>query len=334
MSLLGLVLAAFMAQQRSQSSRRTVSPSSRYTVHPRSRGLLSFTTAAVPEVSVAAAMDASSASTRTDASSASCEALRTEVLQRAWPRITRWEKTALEGRLIPGFGHLASSMLNETLTAFDTAKATEQSEGHDSSDACSEERAEVEDTLKRELHALFLAQRSSIEQNLHRRLKKDLLRQMRRQRRELNVKEKLRLLHAALNVYDQQVEDLQPDFVDSPERERAEKRLSELQWSIHKTPEGKEMLQRWKMERTRRMPVRQSRGISVSLSPGVRVLARPAGFGNFQLSSHRTVGPPHNPNEISLGVLNDGSVIDVYNKKPSPPLIKVQGHLGIDVSLA
>lgn len=117
------------------------------------------------------------------------------------------------------------------------------------------------------------------------------------------------------------------------ERDRAERRLSELQWGIGDTSEGKEMKQRWKMERMRRMPMRQSKGITASISPGMRLMVRPPGLGNMQMYSRRQVGPPHNPNEVAIGVLNDGDVVDVYNNEPRPRTFKLQPTMAIDLSL-
>jgi len=257
-----------------------------------------------------------------------CEELLAVQLKKVGPRVSRWEKVATEGQTVRDFGGQASRLLNRTLAAFD--QSVRQQLGED--ETCQVEREALDKSLQQQLYSIFLVQRSTIEQVLYQRLKKELLRRMRRKKSELDVKDKLKLLHAAMNEYDSQVRELQPFFVQNPERDRAEKRLSELQWGIADTPEGKELQQRWKMERLRRMPMRQSKGISVSLSPGLRLMFRPGGFGNLQLYSRRQVGPPHNPNEVSVGVFNDGDVIDVYNKKPKPPLIKFQPTVGIDVS--
>ncbi|CAE7251767.1 rsph9 [Symbiodinium sp. CCMP2456] len=192
-----------------------------------------------------------------------------------------------------------------------------------SSDACATEREGLKQELEKQLHSIFLVQRSIVEQVLYQRLKKDLLRKMRRKKRELDVKEKLRMLHGAMADYDSQVEELRPLFVSNTERDRAEKRLSELQWGIGDTAEGKEMKQRWKMERLRRAPTRQSRDISISLSPGMRLMLRPSGLGNFQLFSRRKVGPNQNPNEVALGIHNDGK---------SLPVIKFQPTIAIELS--
>jgi len=268
------------------------------------------------------------AASRAEAAPATCEALHEEQLKKVGPRIARWEKVATEGQTIRNFGHRASRLLNRTLADFD--QTVRQRMGADSQ--CPAERQALESSMQQQLESIFLVQRSSIEQALYQRLRKELLRRMRRKKRELDVKEKLKLLHASLNEYDSQVRDLLPFFVQSSERDRAEQRLSQLQWGIADTPEAKEMQKRWKMERMMRTPMRQSKGPSISLSYGMRLMFRPMGFGNFQMYSRRQVGPPHNPNEIAVGVLNDGNVMDVYNKKPNPPLIKFQPTVGVDVS--
>jgi len=257
-----------------------------------------------------------------------CEELRAEMLAKVNPRIIRWEKAATEGQTIGNFGNQASRFVNQTLAKFD--QNVKQSLGEDAT--CTPEREALATEMQQQLHSVFLVQRSTIEEALYQRLKTELLKRMRRKKHELPVKDKLKLLHACMVEYDSQVRDLQPFFVQNSERDRAQRRLSELQWGIQDTPEAKEMQQRWKMERMRRMPQRQSRGLSVSLSTGFRLMFRPSGFGNFQMHSRRQVGPPHNPNEVAIGVLNDGDVIDVYNNKPKPPLIKFQPAIGIDIS--
>jgi len=258
-----------------------------------------------------------------------CEELHAKTFKKVNQQLARWEKVATEGQTIHNFGNRASRLLNRTLTNFDKSVKQQLGEGA----MCRPERQALEHFLQQQLESIFLVQRSAIEQALYQRLKKELLRRMRRKKRELDVKEKLKLLHACMNEYDSQVRDLLPFFVQSSERDRAERRLSELQWGIADTPEAKEMQNRWKMERLRRMPMRQSKGPSVSLSPGMRLMLRPGGFGNLQVQSRRQVGPPHNPNEVSIGLLNDGNVMDVYNKKPKPPLIKFQPTIGIEMSV-
>eukprot|EP00929_Paragymnodinium_shiwhaense_P027050 TRINITY_DN15967_c0_g1_i1.p1 TRINITY_DN15967_c0_g1~~TRINITY_DN15967_c0_g1_i1.p1 ORF type:complete len:325 (-),score=117.56 TRINITY_DN15967_c0_g1_i1:262-1236(-) len=254
--------------------------------------------------------------------------LRVELTDKVQSKLRGWEKTATEGRTIWGFGKQATQMVDRTLSSYDS-----RAEGHGEEAACAAERQNMETELQHQLHSIFLVQRSSIEESLYQRLKRDLLKRMRRKKAELDVKEKLTMLQKAMKEYDSQVKNLQPAFVENSERDRAEQRLSTLQWGIMDTSEGQEMQARWKMDKMRRMPMHQSRGISVSLSPGMNLMFRPPGFGNFQLQSKREVGPPHNANEVSIGLLNDGKVVDVYNDKASPPKLKFQPTVSIDLSI-
>jgi len=278
-----------------------------------------------------AMVGASTVSAESEASAAPplspCEEVRRETLQNPVLKMSRWQKAAAEGRTIHAYGIQASRLLNRTLANFDSRVRASVGEGQ-----CDTERQALDQEVRQQITSIFLVQRSMVEQVLFQRLKKDLLRQMQRKSRELTMKEKLRLFHAAMHDYDVQVRELLPFFITNSERDRAEKRLSELQWGIVDMPEAKEMLQRWQNQKMRRLSMRQNKGFSLSMSPGMRLMFRPSGLGNLQISSRRQVGPPHNPNEVSIGVLNDGKVMDVYNKQPNPPLIKFQPTIGIDIS--
>lgn len=291
----------------------------------RARALISSSN--VASQGETATASATSVPDDTGVNAQSCKSIRAKLMEKMNPRLARWEKTAVEGRTIPAYGSHATRLLEKTLATFD-----DEAKQYDDSN-CVAERDILKKDLINQLHSIFLVQRSSIEQMLYSRLKRDLLKRMRRKHRELDVKEKLKLLNAAMAEYDSQVGDLMPSFVEESERDRAERRLSELQWGIGDTSEGKEMKQRWKMERMRRMPMRQSKGITASISPGMRLMVRPPGLGNMQMYSRRQVGPPHNPNEVAIGVLNDGDVVDVYNNEPRPRTFKLQPTMAIDLSL-
>lgn len=262
-----------------------------------------------------------------------------EVAQAAFDKVSskvaRWKDIAGDGRTIFGFGGQASRMVRRTLASFDKQA---QARGLDLEGAdCTAARTALRGTLQRRIHAVFLAQRALVEQVVYQRFKNDLLRRMRRKKSMLEVKERARLLRGAMKEYDSRVREVLPSFVPegSAERSLAEQRLGELAVRLEEQPEVKEMLQQWKIEKLRQSSQqKQERQFSLSLSPGLRVMLRPGGTGNMQLLTRRQVGPPHNPNEVAVGILNDGNVIDVYNKKPSPPLLKLQPTIGVDVGFS
>lgn len=160
-------------------------------------------------------------------------------------------------------------------------------------------------------------------------MKEELLRRMKRKKDKLDVYEKLKVLHNSMKAYDQRMAELRPFFMDDSERNFTERRLSKLQWGIDDEREAKEMKGKWAEERIRKFQRSQRNGISVSLSPGLRVLLRPHGLGNFQISSRHRVGSPFNPNEVSMNMINDGNIPDTNNGKPRPPFVSVQPTLNV-----
>ena len=72
----------------------------------------------------------------------------------------------------------------------------------------------------------------------------------------------------------------------------------------------------------------------MSLDPALRVLIRPEGIGNLQIFSEGRpfllnlrpfrgpVGPPSHPADMNLGIMNDGSIADVYREHPVPLQIR------------
>mmetsp|Transcript_31539 Transcript_31539/g.57971 ORF Transcript_31539/g.57971 Transcript_31539/m.57971 type:complete len:335 (+) Transcript_31539:117-1121(+) len=260
-----------------------------------------------------------------------CSSLQGDTLQTARQTIEKWEKAAAAGQSVSGYGQKASRFLNQTLENYDGA--VRKKLGQDPT-KCASERKALQKSLENQLHAVFLAQSTSIEQVLYQQLKKKLLRRLRAKRGELSVKEKIKLLHDATAEYDEKVADLQPSFVTNSGHERAEKRLSELQWDIEKTVEAREMLNRWQQAKLRRSMGARKMEPSVSLSPGLRLMFRPdflGGLGTLQAKGNREIGEAHNPAEISIGVLNDGQVADIYNSKPHPPVAKIQPVLNLEL---
>eukprot|EP00931_Biecheleriopsis_adriatica_P013846 TRINITY_DN115360_c0_g1_i1.p1 TRINITY_DN115360_c0_g1~~TRINITY_DN115360_c0_g1_i1.p1 ORF type:complete len:343 (+),score=88.00 TRINITY_DN115360_c0_g1_i1:65-1030(+) len=258
-----------------------------------------------------------------------CEEVRAEQMKSVHSKISSWQKAADEGRTIAGFGRAASRLLNSTLANFDKqvkAKLDKKAE------PCLAERQALQRQLQEQLRSISVAQRSSVEELQHYSLKKRLLKRMRAKGRALDAKEQLQILQASLREYRAQVRDVTPAFAEDVEQADAERRIKETLTSIGETAEAKQLQQRWALQRMRSQQERKF-DVSLSLSPGLRVMFRPKGFGNMKMNIKRSVGPMYNPNEVSVSVFNDGNVMDVYNKQAHPPLMKLQPTVGVDLSM-
>merc|ERR1712014_187915 len=92
----------------------------------------------------------------------------------------------------------------------------------------------------------------------------------------------------------------------------AERRLGKLQYNIEDSPESASLRRIWEQKQSKQILAQRTHGISASLDPALRVMLRPPGVGNLQVFSSGHVGPPNNEAMLNIGVLNDGSIADVY----------------------
>jgi len=137
-------------------------------------------------------------------------------------------------------------------------------------------------------------------------------------------------------AYHQRVGELLPECFASqgdPEREGAERRLGELQFGIESSPAGRTLQAFWERERAKRVVSTRAHGFSVSLDPALRVMLRPEGLGNLQIFSVGPVGPPNSPATVNIGIMNDGSIADVYREHPVPPLFSAQPAVKVNLNV-
>lgn len=85
----------------------------------------------------------------------------------------------MEGHTIGNFGYQASLLVNKTLATFDQ-NVKQISEDNAT---CTPEREALATEMQNQLHSVFLVQRSTIEEALYQRLKTELLKRMRRQKK-------------------------------------------------------------------------------------------------------------------------------------------------------
>eukprot|EP00931_Biecheleriopsis_adriatica_P122631 TRINITY_DN97632_c0_g1_i1.p1 TRINITY_DN97632_c0_g1~~TRINITY_DN97632_c0_g1_i1.p1 ORF type:complete len:338 (-),score=72.73 TRINITY_DN97632_c0_g1_i1:39-998(-) len=256
-----------------------------------------------------------------------------EALQSGYARFenfrSTWATASNEGWPLKDFGSSAEAAEKAALTAFD-----EQLQGQGG--ACAAQRAALVDTVRKEAMNVFLAQRLIAERRATDRLSTQLLDKMERRRGRLRVQEKMDLLRQEIQAYKSAVKSLLPAWASEggdPHEASAELRLSQAQFAIEETSAGLALQNRWNKERLKRALSKRAQGVSVSLDPGLRVLVRPEGLGNLQIFGVGPAGPPDHPATVNVGVVNDGSIADVYREYPEPPLLAVQPAVKVNLNL-
>mmetsp|Transcript_56838 Transcript_56838/g.144081 ORF Transcript_56838/g.144081 Transcript_56838/m.144081 type:complete len:328 (-) Transcript_56838:63-1046(-) len=258
----------------------------------------------------------------------SCQAALTAGLEVFAPVAASWSSASERGRLLSKFGRLAVSAEERAMSAFDDEAAEPA--------ACRSQRAALESAIRSDAWAAFLAMRALLEEDVRAELADDLLAGMRRRGAPLRVQEKVDMLRAAVASYRKQVKQLLPEWAISrgdPEQAETERRLGELQFGIEDSMSGRQVQMSWEQKRNKRLMSERAHGMSVSVDPALRVMMRPEGLGNFQVFSQGPVGPPNSPAEVNIGIMNDGSMADVYREHPEPPIIALQPAMKVNLDV-
>lgn len=181
-----------------------------------------------------------------------------------------------------------------------------------------------------------MAQRLVAERQASDQLNRQLISRMAKSGGPLRVLEKMNLLRQQVSAYKASVQKLLPAWAASggdPEEVAAERRLGEVQFLVESSAAGSALQKIWQESRMQQLLSKRAHGISVSLDPALRVLLRPDGLGNLQIFSVGPVGPPNNPATVNVGVMNDGSIADVYREHPEPPRLSIQPAVKVNMNL-
>jgi len=242
-----------------------------------------------------------------------------------------WVAALEAGRLIPSFGKVAAAAEQKAFAAFDAMVEQDSALGR-----CTAQRAALHSTVQKEVWAVFLAQRQLAEQATGDALSRQLIQLMKRRGAPLRIQEKVDMLREAAASYRRQVQALLPEWAASqgdPEEAEAERRLGELQFRIEDSAGGRNLRGLWERDRAKRLMSERAKGFSLSLDPALRVMIRPEGLGNLQVFSTGPVGPPNQPATVNVGVMNDGSMADVYREHPVPPKLSVQPAVKVNLNV-
>jgi len=152
-------------------------------------------------------------------------------------------------------------------------------------------------------------------------LRSELLRGMRRRGgAPLRVHEKLDAMRAAAAAYRRQAAAMRPAWAPISDaeveaEEEVERRLWSAQFDMEGAGHGRSL-----------RSVEAPRGLSVNLEPALRLVLRPAGLGSLQVFADGRAGPPGQQVPVSVGIVNDRSLADVYREHPVPAAVALQAH--------
>jgi len=239
--------------------------------------------------------------------------------------VVTWKASLDNGFLITNFGDSATKTLASALKAFDR---------EDKSKTCAGERAALEQAIMKNTAVLSERLIAFAEEIVAQEMRSRLFSEMQKRKGPLRVREKIDILRESIESFKIEGSRLRPSW-DAREisLEDAERRLGQMQFEIEQTPEGQVLDKIWELDRNRALISERARGISLSLEPALRVMIRPDGIGSFQLFSEGPVGPPNNPAIMNIGILNDGSIADVYREHPEPPIFAVQPAVKVNLDV-
>lgn len=238
-----------------------------------------------------------------------------------------WTAAAEAGRLIPDLGSRADKAEQRALADFD--RGVEEG-------SCASQRSALQSAVRKEAQTAFLAQRQLTEQDVGGEFADRLLGSMKKRGGPLRVQEKVDMLRDSVKSYEGKVQKLMPSWAEGQldqSQAEAERRLGELQFTIENTQDGRILRSKWDRARVMKVMNERAHGMSLSLDPALRVMIRPEGLGNLQVFSVGPSGPPNSPVQVNVGILNDGSIADVYREHPQPPLVSVQPAVKVNLNL-
>eukprot|EP00929_Paragymnodinium_shiwhaense_P082479 TRINITY_DN4346_c0_g1_i1.p1 TRINITY_DN4346_c0_g1~~TRINITY_DN4346_c0_g1_i1.p1 ORF type:complete len:327 (+),score=102.18 TRINITY_DN4346_c0_g1_i1:56-1036(+) len=245
---------------------------------------------------------------------------------------SNWESSFSEGVLVPDLGKAADRGLRNALDAFDRQLDREGMPGQ-----CAGDRVQLETMVKEKtLQATAEATRLALD-IVGDELRESLLKAMRRRKAPLRVREKVSLLKEAVESFKSELKKMTPKWaavdLDSANLGEVERLLGEVERGIEDSRDGLILQQQWEQGESDKLLSKRAHGVAISLDPELRLMVRPDGIGSFQLFGSGPVGPPNQAANVNLGIINDGTISDVYREHPEPPIIAMQPAVKVNVDV-
>lgn len=231
--------------------------------------------------------------------------------------------------MLPDFRRLAELAEQRSRSAFEAQAAR--------AGGCSGRWEQLEAQLREEVWRGFLQQGRLLARAVEAELTTELLSAMRRRGSPLRIRDKLHMLRSAVTSHKSRVSRLRPVWAGHRSHDEAdaqvEQRLGRLEYSIEESPAGEALRAEWSEKERHDMMSRRTLGLSMSVDPALRVVLRPEGLGNLNVFASGPMGSPGSPVKVNIGLVNDGSMGDVYREHPAFPKITLQPALHMNVKI-
>jgi len=238
-----------------------------------------------------------------------------------------WQASSRNKEVVKNLGKVIERKEQAALVSFDSVASDKQE--------CAQHREALVARLHKEAMQVVAQQLLVAESVIAGNLQETLYQLMEQQNHPVRIQEKLEVLQHAIAEYRKMAKMLSPSWAPMASKEQqlnVERRLGEISTDIERSAEGQRIQMLWEDRRTQRAMNDQGK-LSVDVKPSLHVMLRPEGLGALQIYSSGPVGPPYNPATMHIGILNDGSIADVYREHPTPPLVRVQPNFDLDMKL-
>mmetsp|Transcript_57705 Transcript_57705/g.137289 ORF Transcript_57705/g.137289 Transcript_57705/m.137289 type:complete len:331 (+) Transcript_57705:60-1052(+) len=239
--------------------------------------------------------------------------------------VKKWQASTKKYLIVKGLSEAQKQKEKAALSAFESTVG--------SSEGCESYRDTLLKRIRQEAAEVATDQLVLAERIVEQRLREQLLTKMEERNNPLRIQEKLEMLQRAVADFKKLAKMIAPSWAEPVDTSRVEKLLGELCMEIERSVEGQQIRTLWENRRIQQVINDQGPVSWPDVKPSLHVMLRPEGFGALQIYTSGPIGPPYYPATMHIGILNDGSIADVYREHPTPPLVSVQPKFDVDMKL-
>lgn len=280
----------------------------------------------------------SSTDTSTSSSTLLCDDSYTRHSRSSRAKISAWKRRADRSLLIDQFGPQATSLLQNTLDAYD--KDTFFLSGN-SDPSLSKHRLELRSVLKdrmeKDLRELFANQLITLEKTTIKKLNSKLLSMLNTKEEmkkspEVELQENAAAVRSAGFAFETTISELEIPMLSLTKEKYIQAMSAKLNEALTSFPDSPQAVVK-NMKQVQSMANRSKKPTERSMDVGLALVGmiRPDGFGNLQGFAGYTMGA----NSVTVGVHNDADAPETISQfgGSRPPFLRVQPKLNLDIEL-